>query len=187
VSRRDDLLETAVELFASFGFQATSIDRILSVSGVSKPTLYRYFDSKDDLIIAALNLWDLTWRTALMDAMRRGGDRPRDRLLALFDALQGWFETPDFKGSLFINATVEFPEHDNRIKLAAREHKRALATQVRDVVALSGAENPGELTAELTLLMEGAIIVAQAADDREAGRRARTIAQALLDQAGIGG
>ena len=185
MSRRDHLLETAVSLFAGSGFQATSIDRILAESGVSKPTLYRYFDSKDDLIIAALANWDAVWRTTLMKAMQQGGDRPRERLLALFDGLQRWFETPDFKGSLFINATVEFPERDRRIQQAARDHRQALATQVRDVVVLGGAEDPGGLTAELMLLMEGAIITAQVTGDRDAGRRARTMAQSLLDQAGI--
>ncbi len=57
VNRRDQLLKTAVDLFRRHGYQATAIDRILSESGVSKPTLYRHFDSKDALIMAALEVW----------------------------------------------------------------------------------------------------------------------------------
>ena len=52
-SRRDHLVDTALQLFCQHGFRATGIDRVLSESGVAKKTLYNHFKSKDDLIIAA--------------------------------------------------------------------------------------------------------------------------------------
>ena len=53
-SRREHLIDTAIELFAKHGFHATGIDMILARAGVSKKTLYRHFRSKEELILAAL-------------------------------------------------------------------------------------------------------------------------------------
>jgi AcrR family transcriptional regulator len=62
MSRRDHLVETALELFDRHGFHATGIDRILADAGVAKVTLYKHFSSKDDLILAVLRLRDERFR-----------------------------------------------------------------------------------------------------------------------------
>ena len=185
VSRRDDLLATAVKLFRKNGYHTTGIDKILSESGVSKPTLYRHFDSKDDLIIAALKAWDLECRKWLIGAMEERGNTPRERLLALFDVLQDWFDTTDFCGCMFINATVEFGDQDNPIHLVAREHKQVFAGQIRDIVALGGAKDPAQVTSGLMLLMEGAIVTAHTSGRNEGAMRAKDIAREMLDKAEI--
>lgn len=45
-----EILERAIELFDSYGFRGTSMNRIASACGVSKPALYHYFDSKSHLL-----------------------------------------------------------------------------------------------------------------------------------------
>ncbi len=47
-SKRDLLVETALDLFCSDGFHATGIDKILAESGVAKMTMYKHFKSKDE-------------------------------------------------------------------------------------------------------------------------------------------
>ncbi|MCO1692374.1 helix-turn-helix transcriptional regulator, partial [Pseudomonas aeruginosa] len=54
--KREQLLSTAVDLFYREGYHATGIDRILAESGVAKMTLYKHFRSKDELIMAALEV-----------------------------------------------------------------------------------------------------------------------------------
>ena len=46
---RQRILESAREVFLLNGYAGTSIDQIISQSGVSKGSIYHYFDSKDDL------------------------------------------------------------------------------------------------------------------------------------------
>ena len=43
------IFETAIDLFARKGYEATSIDEITAVVGVAKGTLYYHFKSKDDI------------------------------------------------------------------------------------------------------------------------------------------
>jgi AcrR family transcriptional regulator len=47
----------ALELFAQKGFGATSVGQIARKAGVGKGTLYDYFDTKTDIIVAAIGEW----------------------------------------------------------------------------------------------------------------------------------
>ena len=182
-SRRDHLIQTALDLFHRNGYHATGIEKILTTAGVSKPTLYRHFNSKDDLIIAALEKWDEDSRAWLKQEMETRGSAPREQVLALFDALADWFASVGFQGCMFINATVEFSERDNPIHQTAAAHKRKFAAYVNELVAAAGAEDSEEVTAQLMILMEGAIITAHTHGRAEAAHRARLIAESILDQA----
>lgn len=182
MSRRNALLQTAIDLFRKNGFHTTGIDMLLRESGVSKPTLYRHFASKEALIVAALEQWDVQARAWLIGAMKSRGATPRDRLLALFDVLQEWFEQPDFQGCLFINATVEFPDQKNPIHQVALDHKTRFAREVKDIVAITGTPQPEDLTSALMLLMEGAIVTAHTTGRSDAAVQAKVIASNLIDQ-----
>jgi len=48
--RKKEIMDTALELFATEGFDVTSISKIASGAGISKGLIYNYFDSKEDLI-----------------------------------------------------------------------------------------------------------------------------------------
>jgi AcrR family transcriptional regulator len=52
--RRAQIIEAALGSFLRQGYNKTTMDDIVTASGLSKGTLYWYFDSKDDLFAAAL-------------------------------------------------------------------------------------------------------------------------------------
>jgi len=49
-AQREDILAAAARLFASQGFSATSMNQVAEACGVAKPTLYHYFQDKNDLL-----------------------------------------------------------------------------------------------------------------------------------------
>lgn len=53
--RERTVLDAATRLFASHGFHGTSTRRIAAAAGVSEGTLFHYFGSKNDLMLAILN------------------------------------------------------------------------------------------------------------------------------------
>ncbi len=53
--KRAQIMAGAIEVFASDGYEGASMSRIAQVAGVSKGTLYNYFDSKADLFAAYVN------------------------------------------------------------------------------------------------------------------------------------
>jgi AcrR family transcriptional regulator len=52
--RRALIIEAAGRLFGEYGYQATRLDEIAAAAGVTKPILYRHFDSKQALYLALL-------------------------------------------------------------------------------------------------------------------------------------
>ncbi|MEJ2734170.1 MAG: TetR/AcrR family transcriptional regulator [Anaerolineae bacterium] len=52
--RRSQILDAALTVFSSKGFHATNVSDVAAQAGVSQGTIYWYFDSKDDLLLAAL-------------------------------------------------------------------------------------------------------------------------------------
>ena len=53
--RIDAIRRSAVEVFAAQGFRGTSMADLASAAGVSRPTLYKYFDNRADLFRAAFD------------------------------------------------------------------------------------------------------------------------------------
>jgi len=53
--RKGQILEAATQVFARLGFNKATMDDIVAESGLSKGTLYWYFKSKDEIIIAILD------------------------------------------------------------------------------------------------------------------------------------
>jgi AcrR family transcriptional regulator len=178
-SRRDHLVDTALELFSRDGYHATGIDRILAEAGVAKMTLYNHFKSKDELILAALRRRDERFRNWFMRQVEQRATEPRGRLLAVFDVLQEWFDSREFSGCNFINAAAEYGDPENPIHAACAEHKRLLLGYLKQLAAGACAPDPNVLAEQLMLLVEGATVMRHTAGHKHAGRTARRTAEIL--------
>lgn len=182
---RDRLIEAASELFYTTGFQAVGLDRILSAVGITKTAFYKYFESKDDLILAVLDRRDRQDIAEAITHMRRhGGVDPRAQILAFFDLLADWFARPDFRGCFFMNAATEFPSANDPIHRAAAAHGHHIAAEILLRTQAAGLPDPESATKQLMLLFSGAIASRHAGGVVDAAVTARATAQALLSAQG---
>lgn len=173
--RKDQLLATAFRLFNQQGYHATGIDQILAESGVAKATLYKYFPSKEDLILAVLERRHAELAAHLQNAIAKQSGQAK--VLAVYDALDAWFNTDSFQGCNFIHASAEYADPEHPIHRYAAEHKRWL----RDVLKMSLAEmNQASWADALLMLADGAIVAAQVRGDLNAAKLARQAAERLL-------
>jgi TetR/AcrR family transcriptional repressor of nem operon len=81
--KRERLVESATKLFHQAGFKDTSIADIAEDSGVPLGNVYYYFQTKDDLVAAVIEM-----RTEAIKAEARQWEEnpdPRERLLSLLD------------------------------------------------------------------------------------------------------
>src|SRR5687767_3621283 len=95
---RERLVAAAVELLCRREFGAIGIDHVIATAGVTKTTFYKHFESKDDLMVAAVQQRD-EWESQAWDrAVRKlaGGDHPVRQLLAMFDLFDFLFNDPDY-------------------------------------------------------------------------------------------
>lgn len=182
-TKRDELVGKALRTFYAGGFHATGMDRLVEETGISKTSMYKHFRSKEDLILAALKLRDEQFRAWLFGRMAALGRTPRERLLALFDALAEWVAEPDFRGCMFVKAASEFQEAKDPIHAQAAAHKVLLFEHLKDLAAEAGAKEPAALARQLLILKEGAIVTAQVEGRPEAAAEAKAAAETLLDSA----
>lgn len=182
-SKREQLLDAALEIFDERGFHAGGIDAILQRAGVAKMTLYNHFRSKEDLVLAALRRKDEQTRRWLLTEVERRAATPAGRLVALFEVLGSWIERPEFRGCPFIRATGEFTDADDPVRAACQEHHRLLARALCQYADEAGAENPAGLVESLMVLFLGAIAAAQCRGDSAPAARAKEIATMLVNRA----
>jgi AcrR family transcriptional regulator len=173
-------MATAWRLFYRDGLRAVGIDTILGEAGVAKMTLYNHFASKEELIIAILEKRDLEFRKSLMAQVESAGTDPEQRLLAVFDWLEGWFGSESFKGCVFIRAVSEYPEPTHPIHQTAWRHKIAVKAALTELCGAAGAKDAAALAETFSFLIDGAILTAHATQTTTPARSARVTAAQLL-------
>ncbi|WP_070106615.1 TetR/AcrR family transcriptional regulator [Burkholderia plantarii] len=176
-NKSQDVLETALRLFEQEGFQAVGIDRIIAESGVAKMTMYKYFESKDELIAEALREHDRRVMRSLVAFVERRRTF-RSRIKAVFQWHDDWFRSQDFSGSLFLNAASEFHNRDTQVRRIVRDHLRATESYVESLFA--DPDLGREMAPQLMLLLLGATSSAYAGDRKDASNAAWKIADAML-------
>ena len=182
IDKRQQLLETALKLFYSKGVQAVGINEVLKESGIAKKTLYHHFSSKEDLVLASLELRDkrfCSWFEGLIE----GATDNEDLVTRLFTGLSQWFnnEVPqldEFRGCFFINTSGEFSNSEGAISSYCKTHKE----NIRKIIARHLVEPDEALVDCLWLLKEGAIVLAYVSQDKDAGRKALTAALGYVAQ-----
>jgi AcrR family transcriptional regulator len=156
---------------------------VVAEAGVAKMTLYNHFPSKEELVLAYLEMREQRWtREWLAAEIERLAATPRDRAVALFDALDDWFHDPEFHSCPFIRTLLEMPDPSDLVHRAAVDELELVRQMVERHVGESGASGSRDLSYQLQILMMGAIVSATRGD-LDAARRARPLAERLIDGA----
>jgi AcrR family transcriptional regulator len=171
-SAREDILAAATSLFYERGYQATTIDHILERSGVSRPTLYTHFATKEDLGLAYLNLQRRQDLTLLKDAIRRE-TAPESRYLAVIAQVRQLLLASKYRGCRYFNVIAELQASDNNpLVNEARHYVEEFREIIRDVVLelkAAGQRYKGldadRVTDAYYLLVSGAIMGSQEYQD----------------------
>ena len=180
---RERLLASAIELFYRNGFTAIGIDRVIAHAGVTKTTFYKHFESKDDLMLAAVRRRDEWESQAWARAIKKiAGDSLARYPLALLDVMDIWFNDPDFLGCMFLNTAIEFPNPHDPIHQAASDFKRKARNTWRDIARTAGAtlENAETFADCFSALYEGALILRQTHGRNDAARAIRPAVEFLV-------
>ncbi len=77
--RRKEIALATLEIFSEKGFEATSMSQIAKLAGIGKGTIYEYFESKEELILSAIEAWVETVQLEV-DKQMEGIDDPVERL-----------------------------------------------------------------------------------------------------------
>jgi AcrR family transcriptional regulator len=180
-SARERLLSAASELFYEDGVNSVGIDRVIEHAGVAKASLYSSFGSKDELVRSYLRARQERREQRIADKLAQCR-APRERLLVIFDLLGERVAEPDFRGCAFLRASAESRSGDS-VREVCDDSRAWLRSLLTELAREAGAGDPEQLSRQLVLLYDGALVGAQMDRDKGAASTARVVAEVLLDAA----
>jgi len=181
MSKSEQLVDKALQLFYCQGFHATGVEQLSREGDVTKKTLYRYFPTKEALVEAALRRRDEQFMAALQAFVQ--AVPVAERPAAYIDFIAGWARHDGFHGCAFINAAAEYAGHEEPAHRIAAEHKRVLRAYLGRLCEEAGLANAAGVAAQLFLLGEGLIVACQVAGpDEELLEAARQSVGVLLER-----
>ena len=181
MSRRDAILERAVEVASQEGLEGLTIGRLSSELGLSKSGLFGHFGSKEELQLAAVDAAGaIFYREVIEPALSEPEGAPR--LRAFCDRWVSYLERKVFSGGCFFAAvTAEFDSRPGPVRDKLRDGQTALFAELTKQARLAGAHDPEQLAFELSALVLAANAHYQLLEDEQAFARARRAMERLLN------
>lgn len=149
--RRRKILDAAAQLFAEAPYAAVQVEEIARRAGIGKPTLYRYFPSKESLYTEIFDAALTRLESELADAAASTRP-PRDQLAAMLIFLAAAFEQTRTLRVL----DEEKPGHADRWRSLYRARRRTILGHVRRAIeagCASGAFRDVDLEVTPALLI----------------------------------
>ncbi len=178
---RQQILETASELFYQKGIQYVGINEVIAASGVAKRTLYRWFPSKDLLIEAVMKYRAAQWIRWFESAVSERGNTPKEQLLSTFDVLRDWYASPNFRGCPFINAVLEIADASHKAHQVSIDLREAIRQIILRLATEAGIKNPDFFSRQYLLLIGGASLMATIEQSPDGATFAQTALSVLID------
>jgi AcrR family transcriptional regulator len=118
--RKAQILDVAARVFATYGFANTQVQTIANHLGVGNGTIYRYFPTKDQLFLAAVER-GLNELTLEMDRVLEQTLDPLETIALAIRTYLGFFHRRPEMAELFIQERAAFPHHHRPLYFATRE------------------------------------------------------------------
>lgn len=168
-STRARLIDAAQRLFWSQGYEATSLAQILEEADARGGSLYHYFKTKTDIVIAVLDRYVEQLEPVLIQPIADQTNDPMERVMALLNGYRELLERTNFEMGCPIGAlALELSDADDDVRAGIQANfdawKRAVAGWLSGVAFVPGIE-PHDVAGFVLTVMEGAVMQSQAARD----------------------
>ncbi len=152
---RERIVATAQDLFHRHGIRGVGVETIAEAAGTNKMTLYRHFDSKDELILEYLTYKGKKSEETWTEIERAHPGDPIRQLHAFMARVER-FIAEDERGCALANAAVELTEQGHPGLKVIEAFKSRQRERLAHLCAAAGASDANLLADTLILLIEGA-------------------------------
>jgi AcrR family transcriptional regulator len=118
--RREQILDAAARIFATTGYRNTDLQQVADVLGVGKGTIYRYFPSKEELFLAAVDRGMRRLYAAVHACTDVVAD-PLERVGCGIRAYLAFFRDHPQLAELLIQERAEFRDREQQTYFAYRQ------------------------------------------------------------------
>ena len=166
-STRDRLIEAARDLFVTQGYSSTGIAQILKTAGARSGSLYHFFPTKEDLLLAVLDWYRQNIGPALLDPIWQRISDPIERVFGLFDGYRQMLLFTEFRhgcpiGNLALEVCETLPNARALINRNFDLWLEAVSSCFDEAAGrLPDGTDPKELAVFVLTTMEGAVMLAR--------------------------
>jgi TetR/AcrR family transcriptional repressor of nem operon len=181
-------IEAAMSAFRRKGYEGTSIQDLVDATGVGRGSLYAAFGSKDNLYLAAIDLYRERYALPLVE-MLRGGTPARELIREIMVGLVDEIvRDGNRQACLIIGAAMERVHHDSTVAERLRATTRSIEGALFDVIVqaqasgqLSDRRGAADLARFLVTNMQGLRVMGAIDPDRKALMASVEVALMCLD------
>jgi AcrR family transcriptional regulator len=177
---RERILAAAADLFYRRGIRAVGVDAVAEAAGTNKMTLYRHFDSKDELVAEYLRCLAAVAEAAWARRAAQFPGDPRAQLRAWLSEMADHLGATGDRGCALANAAIELPEREHPARRVIEAFKKAQREQLIELCTAAGLTEPDMLADELFLLLEGARVSTQCMGRDGLGARLMRMGEAMI-------
>lgn len=152
---RARILKSARELFYRDGIHVVSVDAIAEAAGTNKTTLYRHFDSKDELVAECLRELSGELDRAWAEIERGHAGKPKQQLLGWLRFIAEYKVGPDQRGCAFANAAIQLPDPNHPARRVIEESKSRHRQMIVELCRRAGLRDPELLADDLFSIGRG--------------------------------
>lgn len=184
----DDAIEKAMQVFWHKGYEATSMEDLLTAMNLNRGSLYDTFGDKRQLFLKVIDRYCHGFLGEKFSLL----DQPGPALPALRRFINGMIEgalaDPQRRGCLIANTVMELSPHEEEIagtlrqvlKMAEDTFFRVLA-RAKQQGELSNNKDPRTLARFLTTMMQGTIVMIKAGTPANVVKQTAETALSILD------
>jgi AcrR family transcriptional regulator len=164
---RRRLVDAARELFWKKGFYACSVAEILEAAGANSGSLYHFFPTKQDLLVAVLEWYVENLEGQILEPARKETSDPVEQVFAVLDGYRnGLLATELTFGCPIGNLALEFKEPDPPVRELLARNFSQWCEGIEECLRAASHRFPGDLDlAELSRFvlttMEGGVMQAR--------------------------
>ena len=183
---RDEIIRKAAAVFNQHGYSGTSLSELMEETGLEKGGIYRHFESKEDLAVAA---FDYAWsaikqrRLAILNEI----PTPLGKLRGMIDnfatrpsAVPG--------GCALMNTAIDSDDGNPVLRAHARKALREWLSYLEDLVCqgmrageIDAGASPASIASIIIATLEGSLMMSRLTGDRTALTHARAHLHTMLD------
>lgn len=184
---REEVLQKAMEVFWTRGYEGTSIQDLVANMGINRQSIYDTFGDKHALFLQALDRYrEMQTRTVFATLDRPGSVKKNVRLL-FEEALELALSEEGRRGCFVANATAELAGRcketalrtGNSLALAEKTFQRALVRGTEE--GELGLQDSRAVARFLCCMLQGLVLMAKARQDRQALKDVVKVTLSVLD------
>lgn len=153
MQRSEHIKSVALELFAEYGYHATSISNIAKNASISKGLLYNYFESKERLLKSIIS--DGFDKIIVSFDPNKDGVLTKEELIFFINSIIDMMQNDKSFWRLYMSLLIQPAVHDSKIVEEYRDKASFVFKMLTEYYVRKGSKDPDSDITVLHMVMDG--------------------------------